>query len=343
MHTVLRENAIHLHKLLRINYTTYDVRRDQDVVHVDTPQCNVMLLNTRYTADTWSSEHPYIYGRVLGVFHANVSYAGPLPDGAQRPEYQRIDFVWVRWYQFIGSAGEFALDSVSPSPLSSGDALDFVNPADIIRCVHLIPRFSSGKENGTRTYSRFVAHDDLWKEYFINRCVTNAYRLLSLPPSQPDFFVRFADRDMFMRYQYGMSVGHAYMHQGAFPPPHVPSIPPDFDHCEDLRSTAQPAPLVPTTLHGNARQTEENSQHQLEGCERGGSQDANSITPRVENTADPTPEGHDHDTTLSVVEDGEDGDGDGEEEEEEMDYLEDLEDGEFLAYSDMYCEEEDSL
>lgn len=40
---------------------------------------------------------------------------------------------------------------------------------------------------------------------------------------------------MFMRYQLGMSVGHVYMHaMGAFPPPKVPSIPPDFDHCLDI-------------------------------------------------------------------------------------------------------------
>lgn len=35
---------------------------------------------------------------------------------------------------------------------------------------------------------------------------------------------------MFMRYQYGMSVGHTYMNTAAFPPPHVPTLPPDFKH-----------------------------------------------------------------------------------------------------------------
>lgn len=38
------------------------------------------------------------------------------------------------------------------------------------------------------------------------------------------------DRDAFMRYQYGMSVGHKYTHTSAFPPS-LPSIPPGFDHC----------------------------------------------------------------------------------------------------------------
>ena len=33
-----------------------------------------------------------------------------------------------------------------------------------------------------------------------------------------------------MRYQYGLSVGHTYMHQEAFPEASVPSIGADFDH-----------------------------------------------------------------------------------------------------------------
>ena len=40
----------------------------------------------------------------------------------------------------------------------------------------------------------------------------------------------FADRDLFMRYHYGMSVGHTYMHKDAFPPPTIPQIPADFNH-----------------------------------------------------------------------------------------------------------------
>ena len=47
---------------------------------------------------------------------------------------------------------------------------------------------------------------------------------------------RFADRDLFMRYQHGMSVGHTYMHSKDSPAPTpIPSIPSDFDHCLDFR------------------------------------------------------------------------------------------------------------
>ncbi|TEB33320.1 hypothetical protein FA13DRAFT_1579516, partial [Coprinellus micaceus] len=151
--------------------------------------CNVMLLNSRYNEKTWLSEHPYLYGRLLGVFHANVRYNGSLLNRVQQLEYLRIDFAWIHWYQFNGSDGEFSLDRVTPSPLRCGSALDFIDPSDIIRSVHLIPRFSAGKVNQPVVESQLVRNRDTWESYFINK---------------------FADRDLFMRYQYGMSIGHLY-------------------------------------------------------------------------------------------------------------------------------------
>ncbi|TEB40253.1 hypothetical protein FA13DRAFT_1572898, partial [Coprinellus micaceus] len=186
-HILLRDNRIYSHKLLKVNYTTYDIRRDQDILHVETPQCNVMMLNDQYSLDTRSTEHPYIYGRLLGVFHANVSYARSLPASVQNPGYHRIDFAWVHWYKFTASTDEFSLDSLTPYPLHSYLAQSFVDPSDIIRSAHLIPKFALGKDDGPIPKSQFVRHHPLWKAYYLNR---------------------FVDRDMFMRYQLGMSVGH---------------------------------------------------------------------------------------------------------------------------------------
>lgn len=128
-----------------------------------------MLLNSRYTADTRHSEHPYIYGKLLGVFHANVSFVGVLPDGIGRPAYQRIDFLWVHWYQFIGASGEFSLDRVSPIPLGSSLSLDFIDPMDIVRAVHLIPQFALGESGETTAKSPLVRSEHQWKAYYINR------------------------------------------------------------------------------------------------------------------------------------------------------------------------------
>jgi hypothetical protein len=72
---------------------------------------------------------------------------------------------------------------------------------------------------------------------------------------------RFADRDMFMRYQLGMSVGHTYMHTSSFPSPSVPVIPLDFDHCLDGVSASEElsTEVAPTlsgeTLQNNAGDT----------------------------------------------------------------------------------------
>ncbi|KAJ3529705.1 hypothetical protein NMY22_g8891 [Coprinellus aureogranulatus] len=207
---VLAGDRIYVHRLLRVYYTTYDVRRAEDVIHVDTPQCNVMVLNGEYRKETWDSEHPYLYGKCLGVYHANVSFVGFLPDGTRSYAERRIDFVWVHWYKHIPATTEFSLERLSLLPLDDPTALGFIHPADILRGVHVIPRFSLGKRVSHQE-SRWVGvkvQTDTWKEYYINR---------------------FADRDLFMRYQYGMSVGHTYMHS-YFPPPQVPHIPPDFDY-----------------------------------------------------------------------------------------------------------------
>ncbi|KAJ3504239.1 hypothetical protein NMY22_g17988 [Coprinellus aureogranulatus] len=207
---VLADDRIYKHRLLRVYYTTYDVRRAEDVIHIDTPQCNVMVLNGDYRKETWESEHPYLYGKCLGAYHANVSFVGFLPDGTRNYEERRIDFVWVHWYKHIPASAEFSLERLALLPLDDPTALGFIHPADILRGVHIIPRFSANKKPA-HPESRWVGvkvQEDTWNEYYINR---------------------FADRDLFMRFQYGMSVGHTYMH-GDFPPPKVPCIPPDFDY-----------------------------------------------------------------------------------------------------------------
>ncbi|TEB33312.1 hypothetical protein FA13DRAFT_1589061, partial [Coprinellus micaceus] len=182
---VLQGNRVFSHKLMQIEYTTYDGRQGQDVVHVDTPQCNVMLLNPN---NPHGSVHPYIYARVVGIFHGIVSYVGQLPDGSISYTSHRIDFCWAHWYEFNKANHEFALERASPYPFNSPKALNFFDPADILRAVHLVPQFSLRRmDTGLPAKTRWGSKQPLWSTYFINR---------------------FADRDLFMRYQYRMSVGH---------------------------------------------------------------------------------------------------------------------------------------
>ncbi|TEB04049.1 hypothetical protein FA13DRAFT_1807685 [Coprinellus micaceus] len=217
-HVTLQHNRLFNHRILRLNHTTYDLRRQDDVIHVDTPRCNVMLLNPFFCKETWKSQPPYRYAKVLGVFHANVSFIGELhgsPRCDTAPAYHRLNFVWVQWYSCHAAGGEFEPDHVTLRPVDSPDSLAFLDPLEIIRAAHLIPQFSLGKIASPPPKSRLVNTQpwSLWKAYYVNR---------------------FVDRDMFMRHQYSMSVGHTYMHGPSFPPVHIPSVSPDFDHCLDL-------------------------------------------------------------------------------------------------------------
>ncbi|TEB15351.1 hypothetical protein FA13DRAFT_1721217 [Coprinellus micaceus] len=238
-HVAFKDNRIYSHQLLKMNYTTYDVRRNQDIIHVGTPQCNVMFLNPSYTADSRLTEHPYLYGKILGVFHADVCFVGQLPNDLKpSTAYHRIDVVWVNWYKFLPAKTPSSLDRLSLYPLNLGFSLNFTDPDNIIRGIHLIPQFSS-KQEEILPKSKFTGTDPVvWDAYFINR---------------------FVDRDMFMRYQYGMSVGHAYMLNAAFPGPQVPVIPHDFDHCLIFKPASSSA-----SRFAPATSTHEDTGHSLE-------------------------------------------------------------------------------
>lgn len=157
---------------MRVNYTTYDVRRSQDVINSSNSHHNVMLLagpdpNARPTNEV----EFFRYARVLGTFHAHVIYNGPGSVGYQS---QRIEFLWVRWYEVIGTgtAGWMnrRLDRLRFPPIARSNAVGFVDPLDVVRGCHILPRFSLGRRhvNGEGvSYSGKDSED--WVEYYLNR------------------------------------------------------------------------------------------------------------------------------------------------------------------------------
>src|SRR5437762_13860141 len=66
-------NRLYRHKALRVNYTTYDVRRSQDSMNPRT-HADVMVFSHEDEAE---DDHPYWYARITGVFHAEVRHTGP--------------------------------------------------------------------------------------------------------------------------------------------------------------------------------------------------------------------------------------------------------------------------
>lgn len=375
-HVAIQGNKIYSHKIFRIDYIAYDGQKCQDVIHVNAQQCNMMMLNKEFTNPTKDpSTHPYMYGRVLGIFHANVSFAGPLHAGVERPGFHRLDFAWVHWYDHLGRQNEFSLDRVSPASLDSsriGETVSFVDPADILRAVHLIPQFSLRKPGGRVPKSRMIEDKEVWSAYYVN--------MLDLLPLQTILllifhFGRFADRDMFMRYQYGMSVGHTYMHTAAFPPPRIPSLPPDFKHyvsqeelasevgfdLDTARSGSQPEKKADTKGNKRKRKSsakgkekqwegeEEEEGDEVEGDEgeddegegdegeRGDTHGESPLALQSEsgNTSEGAPEGEDGDTS------GNDEDSDGSGREEDDDAFDEFNDPELSVDDDMFGSDED--
>lgn len=94
---VFKNERFYSHKTMRIYYTSYDVRRGEDTIHIGTSKSNIMALNPDFLPEDLELEHPYWYAHVIGIYHANVVYIGK-GNSDYRP--RRFDFLWVRWYHF---------------------------------------------------------------------------------------------------------------------------------------------------------------------------------------------------------------------------------------------------
>jgi hypothetical protein len=164
-----QNDRMYRHHLARFNYTTYDVRRAQDVINPTTSHRDIMLLNTT-DAD---SEHPFLYARVLGIYHVNTIYTGEdMLD--YRP--RRVDFLWVRWFEYGGKSimwEDRNLDPVRFPPMASKGAFDFVNPMDVLRSCHILPSFRRGRVHfDGLSLSRCARDAQDWRGYFVNRYIS---------------------------------------------------------------------------------------------------------------------------------------------------------------------------
>ncbi|TDL14712.1 hypothetical protein BD410DRAFT_696303, partial [Rickenella mellea] len=184
-----KDDCIYLHKKTRFHYTTYDVRRGTDILNPGNSRCDVMFLVQHPAEDPPDhgsiSVHYYSYARVLGAYHANVVYTGP---GMLDYNARRFDFLWVRWFEVPKENPPGMLQSVQFVPMADDAAFGFVDPRDVLRACHIIPKFSSGKVDPRGMgLSRCAKDKDDYKSYYIGW---------------------FSDRDLLMRYHYGLGVGH---------------------------------------------------------------------------------------------------------------------------------------
>jgi hypothetical protein len=165
---LFKDDRIYVHNILRINYTTYDVRRKRDTVNPNTTHRDIMVLADN-NSDT---DHPFLYARVIGIFHVNAVYTGG-PTVDYRP--RKVNVLWLRWFALdpgagTGSWSDSRLDRLYFPPMAGKDAFSFLDPADVLRSCHIIPAFSTGRrysdENGISRCARDIND---WQSYCLNR------------------------------------------------------------------------------------------------------------------------------------------------------------------------------
>lgn len=163
-------DRMYRHNIMRINYTTYDVRRAQDTVNPNTDHRDVILLSSQYAS---TPDHQYTYARVLGIYHVNVIYTGP---GMLDYRARRMEFLWVRWYDNIDNQpvqngwAKMRLDRLEFPPMNDEESFGFVDPAHVLRGCHLIPAFAAHMRNADSVGISECARDSQdWRRYYVNR------------------------------------------------------------------------------------------------------------------------------------------------------------------------------
>ena len=79
-------------KTVKINYTTYDIRRDGDTINTRTYP-DIMVTSP----ETGPNAQPFWYACVIGIFHATVSLTHPELEMTERSG-RHMDFLWVQWF-----------------------------------------------------------------------------------------------------------------------------------------------------------------------------------------------------------------------------------------------------
>ena len=158
-------------KTLRINYTTYDVRRDANTIN-PTTHPDIMVKSP----ETGSDAQPFWYARVIGIFHGLVSSSHM---GVEEKSLRRMDFLWVRWLgvepgRYRHGFRNARLPKIGFIESTDAYAFNFIDPAQAIRGVHLIPAFSEGRTSALLPTARSVARilnpeeKDDWVNFYVN-------------------------------------------------------------------------------------------------------------------------------------------------------------------------------
>ncbi|KIK79015.1 hypothetical protein PAXRUDRAFT_770925 [Paxillus rubicundulus Ve08.2h10] len=135
---LIRSNTLYALKTAQTQFTTYNLRQEYNFLHLG-HQYDIMVP----TGESGPGCHPYWYAWVLGIYHTDVCLLG------RDEDYCNIHLLWVQWFGICPGhrsgvkAGR--LPKIGFIPCSDSATFGFLNPALVIRTVHLIPAFVDGR------------------------------------------------------------------------------------------------------------------------------------------------------------------------------------------------------
>lgn len=160
----IQNDTLYNHPILTLNYTSYDLQREQDIIHLRYGREGIMV----YTP-TLGANEPWSYANILDIYHIIVRVASD-------PEPKRLTVLWVRWMERSGSSlngrnsRNFTRVSFVPWSGVPGSTFDFIDPAHIIRGCHLLPAFALGRTCDLLDPSIARDPEGDWHAYYANRC-----------------------------------------------------------------------------------------------------------------------------------------------------------------------------
>lgn len=166
----IRNNTIYQHSTMRVNYTTYDIRRDYDTIN---PRTHPFVLLHAPKNESGTQTHPFWYAAVLGVYHADVQHTGP---NSRDYHPKKMEFLWVRWLGVVPRRAfgrkQAKLPQVGFVPDRDDYAFSFLDPSLIIRGCHLIPGFVDGRTSkllstSSPSIGRPDGALDDWSTYYV--------------------------------------------------------------------------------------------------------------------------------------------------------------------------------
>lgn len=157
----------------RINYTTYDNRRDYNTINPKSHP-DIMVLSQDENRET----QPFWYARVLKIYHLKVSTSHPQ---AHFKGIESMSILLVRWfgsepsYRFGFNCGRLPkIGFVEHLDDMDNFAFGFLDPSQVLRGCHLIPAFAMGTTTELLAHRSPVSRQlspsptEDWVNYYVN-------------------------------------------------------------------------------------------------------------------------------------------------------------------------------